>query len=91
MKDLGKMIYVMELVHKYTQIRTHTKVDGNAIRYIRTYTRAVYRNFAKGGKFGVWTKEGGGRRAEAQWYHARCYTLGGARMTQGGANARPPP
>ena len=28
-------------------------------------------------------KGGGGRRAEAQWYHVRCYTLGGA-------NAPPP-
>ena len=34
----------------------------------------------RGGEFGVWTKEGGARRAEAQWYHVRCYTLGGARM-----------
>ena len=45
----------------------------------------------RGGEFGVWTKEGGGRRVEAQWYHVRCYTLGGARMTQGGANAPPCP
>ena len=45
----------------------------------------------RGGKFGVWTKEGGAHRAEAQWwYHVRCYTLGGARMTQGGENAPPP-
>ena len=47
----------------------------------------------RGGQFGVWTKERGGtRRAEAQCYHVRCYTLGGggARMTQGGANAPPP-
>ena len=52
--------------------------------------RAVYRNFAKGGGGGrIWGMDkrgGGGGAAEAQWYHVRCYTLGGgARMTQGGA------
>ena len=53
--------------------------------------RAVYRNFAKGGRNWGMDKRGGARRAEAQWYHVRCYTLGGgARMTQGGANAAPP-
>ena len=31
----------------------------------------------RGANLGVWTKEGGGPRAEAQWYHVRCYTLGG--------------
>ena len=37
-------------------------------------------------------KRGGARRAEAQWYHVRCYTLGGggARMTQGGGRMPPP-
>ena len=26
----------------------------------------------------------GGRRVEAQWYHVRCYTLGGQDDTRGG-------
>ena len=41
-----------------------------------------------GGKFGVWTKEGGWAEA-----YVRCYTLhllGGGRMTQGGGNVPPP-
>ena len=38
-----------------------------------THSRAVYRNFAKGGGGRIWgmDKGGGVRRAEAQWYHVR--------------------
>ena len=42
------------------------------------YTEISPRGGGGGGEFGVWTKEGGGggaRRAEAQWYYVRCYTL----------------
>ena len=47
----------------------------------------------EGGEFGVWTKEGGAPRGEAQWYHVRCYTLGGGgeNDTRGGQMPPPPP
>ena len=52
------------------------------------YCRAVYRNFAKGGRIWGMDKRGGARRAEAQWYHVRCYTLGGG---ENDTFAPPPP
>ena len=36
-------------------------------------------------------KRGGARRAEAQWYHVRCYTLGGGENDTRGGECPPPP
>ena len=53
--------------------------------------RAVYRNFAKGGRIWGIDKRGGACRVEAQWYHVRCYTLGGGKNDTRGGECPPPP
>ena len=59
--------------------------------YVLYRIRAVYRNFTKGGRIWGMDKRGGARRAEAQWYHVRCYTVGGGKNDPRGVNAPPPP
>ena len=54
--------------------------------------RAAYRNFAKGGaNLGYGQKRGGAPGGSSVVSCEVLHSRGGARMTQGGANAPPPP
>ena len=54
-------------------------------------SQGCIQKFRQGGANLGYGQKRGGRRVEAQWYHVRCYTLGGARMTQGGRMPPHPP